>query len=159
MTKKILIVLTLLASLTFFTSIVLANTDMNNMANDATNVMSDSWNKMSTTMENLGNNTKGAINSAGNAIQGAMNNIENTLDMNTDDNSTDSNYNSNANDDNFNDSTDYTATRTAATTNNNMFGLNSNTWTWVVLAVLGIAIIGLVWYYGMQTQNTSKHMD
>lgn len=30
---------------------------------------------------------------------------------------------------------------------------NNNTFMWVILAAIAIAIIALVWYYGVQTQN------
>ena len=50
----------------------------------------------------------------------------------------------------------YTATRTATTdtTNNGrILGMSSFTWTWFILALVTIAIVGLVWYYAMQNSN------
>ena len=44
-------------------------------------------------------------------------------------------------------------TRTTDTTNGTFLGMSSNTWTWFVLAIVAIAIVGLVWYYAMQNKN------
>lgn len=55
-----------------------------------------------------------------------------------------------------NRNTGYTSTRTATarTADNGTFlGMNSTTWTWFVLAIATIAIVGLVWYYAMQNKN------
>ena len=48
---------------------------------------------------------------------------------------------------------DYTASRTTASDVTNRNGAASAT-TWIVLAIVGIAIIALVWYYG--TQKTDR---
>ncbi len=50
---------------------------------------------------------------------------------------------------------DYTATRTSADTNVNgsILGMSPTTWTWFVLAIATLAIVGLVWYYAMQNSN------
>ena len=63
--------------------------------------------------------------------------------------------------DNGNDGYDATRTATARTANDNTFlGMNSTTWTWFVLAIAAIAIVGLVWYYAMQTKNEyNNHND
>ena len=49
----------------------------------------------------------------------------------------------------------YTATRTStdATNNGRVLGMSANTWTWFIIAILTIAIVGLVWYYAMQNSN------
>lgn len=52
----------------------------------------------------------------------------------------------------------YTATRTSAPANNNtLLGMNSTAWTWIIMAVVGIAIIALVWMYARQFNNDSYH--
>ena len=52
---------------------------------------------------------------------------------------------------------DYTATRTAATgvtTNGDTFlGMNATTWGWLIMAIVGAAIVGLVWFYGKQHED------
>ena len=49
------------------------------------------------------------------------------------------------------DGTNYTATRTGATTAS---GMNNSTLMWIILAVAAIAIIALVWYYGRQFEHS-----
>ena len=49
-----------------------------------------------------------------------------------------------------NDYSSYTATRTATTTNNNFLGMDPNMLTWLIMAIVGAAIIGLVWYYAKE---------
>lgn len=56
----------------------------------------------------------------------------------------------------------YTSERTTArtTTNDNSFlGMSASTWGWVIMAVLGVAIVALVWYYGKQFNHISNHND
>ena len=53
---------------------------------------------------------------------------------------------------------DYTATRTA-TTNNNFLGMSDTTWTWMILGVVGAAIVGLVWYYGAQYEHRNYNNE
>lgn len=57
-----------------------------------------------------------------------------------------------------NRNTNYTATRTA-TTNNNLFGLSSTAWTWLILGIVGLVIVGLVWYYGAQYEHKNYNND
>ena len=42
---------------------------------------------------------------------------------------------------------------------NTFLGMNSTTWTWVVLAVAAVAIVALVWYYSNQITNTRRYDD
>lgn len=46
-----------------------------------------------------------------------------------------------------------TTRATDGTTNGRFLGMSANTWTWFVLAIAAIAIVGLVWYYAMQNKN------
>ena len=48
---------------------------------------------------------------------------------------------------------DYTATRTATTTDSNLLGMSTATWTWLILGIVGIIIVALVWYYGAQYEH------
>lgn len=50
----------------------------------------------------------------------------------------------------------YTAARTA--TNNAVFGgMTANGWTWLIVGIVGLAIVGLVWYYGKQHDMYTDH--
>ena len=52
----------------------------------------------------------------------------------------------------------YIATRTS-TGNNNLMGMSDTTWTWLILGAVGLAIVGLVWYYGAQYEHRSYNND
>ena len=97
------------------------------------------------------NEVKDSMTSAGNTIRNVVGGAENVVEdadgsewfTNTFDN---------------NDATTYNATRTTArtaaeSTTGSFLGMSANTWTWFVLAIAAIAIVGLVWYYAMQNKN------
>lgn len=52
----------------------------------------------------------------------------------------------------------YDATRTA-TTNDNLFGLSNNAWTWIILGIIAAIIVSLVWYYGAQYEHRTYDND
>ena len=54
--------------------------------------------------------------------------------------------------------TNYTATRTA-TNNNNLLGMSSTAWTWIILGTIGAIIVALVWYYGAQYEHRNYNND
>lgn len=81
-------------------------------------------------------NAENVVENAGNSVTSGVKNTGNAIESATTGND------------------GYTATRTATT--NNMGGINSTMWIWVTMAVAAIAIIALVWYYGMQN-NVSKN--
>lgn len=58
-----------------------------------------------------------------------------------------------------NDRDDYTATRTATTSNSNLFGMSTTAWTWLILGIVGIVIVALVWYYGAQYEHRNYNND
>jgi len=123
------------------------------------------------------NNARNAVMSTGNAIGNAVVGAKNAVVDGAKDlgNGTASVANNitNANGDTENDATntldtndgmldmgndDYTATRTA-TNNDNLLGISDNTWTWLILGIVGLAIVGLVWYYGAQYEHRNYNND
>lgn len=149
MTKKIFITILVIAATLLFSSAVLATNAVENATRDMGTEMQDSWDKLGNTTQNMGNN-----------IKGAMDNVGDTLTGNNDDNNNTDNVNSATA--GTNDNTDYTATRTTGdttTTGTGLFGMNTGTmWTWIVLALVGVAIISLVWYFSSQsTTNRNNH--
>lgn len=121
----------------------------------------------------VGNTVKEAGNTAGNVISGATGAIVDGARGLTKGASNMMNDMSNANGDTENDATntlattdgmfdnadgDYTATRTA-TGNNNLLGMSDTTWTWLILGAVGLAIVGLVWYYGAQFEHRNYNND
>ncbi len=141
MTKKIFVIIAVLFVTLFLGSSVFATNAIENGARDVGTEVKDSWDKMSGTVENAGNNIKGAMNTMGNNIKGATESVGNTLKTTMDGN---------------NHSNNYQATRTSSMAGNNLFRMNSTAWTWLILAVLAVAIGGLVWYYGTQNANNSR---
>ncbi len=88
-------------------------------------------------ISDMENGAEDASRTGGNNMQGAMTSDTNRTDRN------------------------YTATRTATTgtTNNTFLGMNETAWAWLIMAVVGIAIVALVWYYGKQNEMTANNHD
>ena len=170
--KKFLLNIFLIASFIFFATYTFA-TD-SNMMQDATNAVRD----MVGGAENAMEDAAGAVSNTSKNITGDMqeglnnmmdNNDQNNTDTNNDNNGDDRNTTTGASTDNNgnganygnngNNPGDYTAQRTATTTDGTIAGMNSTTWIWLIMAVLAIAIIALVYYYsvGMTTNNRNYH--
>lgn len=117
-----------------------------NMANDAGRAMEGAKNGV----ENMANDTGRAMEGAKNGVENMMNDIGNGAK-----NVGDATKNTVGNMARSATNAGYTATRTSATdTTNNGF---STAMVWVILGVAGALIVGLVWYYGMQT--TKRDID
>lgn len=147
MKKKLYItILTLLAILTFSISYTFAS---NNMAavDGIRNVVGGAEN----VVENAG---KGIVDGVKNVTSAGQNTMENvtggarTQTQNTGNKIVDGTANG------------YTATRTTTTraatgTNTGTFlGMNSTAWTWLIMAIVGIAIVALVWMYAKQNHHS-----
>lgn len=128
-----------------------ANDGMNQAANSVRNVVGGAENALENAGSSVANGIKGTLNAAGEATQdaaeGVKNGVENAGNMveNTAQgtkNAVTSTTREVTNDGNYN------ATRTST-------GIAStNTiWMWFILAVIALAIVGLVWYYAMQTKT------
>ncbi len=86
------------------------------------------------------NGAEDASRTGGNNMQGAMTSDNNGT------NGTDRNYNA-------------TRTATTGTTDNTFLGMNETVWAWLIMAVVGVAIVALVWYYGKQNEMTAHNHD
>lgn len=144
MTKKILIVLTILFATLFLGSSVFAATAVENGTKDIGTEVKDSWDKLGGAVQNIGNNAKNAVSNADNSENSSM-----TTNNNTNTNNTKSMLSGTTN------NNGYSATRTSAV-GNNVFGMNSTAWTWFILAVVGAIIIALVWYYSSEHANSGR---
>ncbi len=142
MTKKIV---TLLVALFLIctTSFVFA-------AENAGSEIQDSLNK-------AGNSVGNVVNGTGNVVRDGVGAVENGLE------SLGNTFASGAsrvtNNNNANRNNNYTTTRTS--TGTTFAGMSANTWTWFILAIAGVAIVGLIWYYSMQndTERRTHHND
>lgn len=153
MYKKLLIVSALLIAIVFSFSTCFANT-----AQDISNGVKNAVDNTKNAVENAGKgisdtskNITGAIeNGANNMANNTMNNINNNVKTNM------NNGNTFARTNGVTGTNRYTATRTAAG-GATFMGMTATTWTWLILGIAAIAIVGMVWYYSMQTR--SSHYD
>lgn len=154
MSKKIFITLSIIL-LTLFCSFTycFANTNMaQDAANGVRNFVSGAENVVENAGSTLMNGIRTGIDATGNVADNMMNTTSNTTNgmLTTDNNS------------------DYNATRTAttrsvtqnATTDSGTFlGMDPIVLTWLIMGILGIATVGLVWYYGKQKELSYNHND
>ena len=142
MLKRSFVFLSIFCIISFASSFVFAANTTNGVQNTLNNVGNGMRNMVDgtkNTMQNVGNGVSNMMNNMGNGVENAVNNVENGMSRN-----------SNETDMTNGTTTDgYTATRTGAT--NGTTNAGSNTVVWIILAVAGIAIIALVWYYNTQT--------
>ena len=142
MKKKLYITLfTILAILTFSFSYTFA---ANNIAvvDGIRNVVGGAEN----VMEDAGNGIVSGIRNVTSAGQNTMENVTGNMDNKTMGSMTTDNDN-------------YTATRTTTrmatdTTTGTLLGMSATMWTWLVMAIVGIAIIALVWMYAKQNNHS-----
>lgn len=136
MKKKFFILSSLIFAFLFFTSTMAfaADNTMNAIGDGARNVVNGAENLVTKGVDA----TKNTVNDVSKGIGDTMNSEKNATRNNS------NNY-----------STQRTATRTTA--NNGMFaGMNAMTWSWIIIGILGIAIVALVWTYGMQYDKEHK---
>lgn len=147
MKKKLYItILTLLAILTFSISYTFASNNMaavdgiRNVVGGAENVVENAGKGI---VDGVRNVTSAGQNTMGNVTGGARTQTQNTGNKIVD-----------------GTANGYTATRTTTTraatgTNTGTFlGMNSTAWTWLIMAIVGIAIVALVWMYAKQNHHS-----
>lgn len=137
MNKKIYVSFAILLSIIFsftFCFATSATDDMKKTVNDVRNFVGDAEN----TVEN-------AALDISNVSKDVTGDMENGMNHETK-NSTTGTITQNM-------SGQYSATRTS--TDNTVMGMTSTAWTWIILAIVAIAIIALVWYYSMQITNNN----
>ena len=145
--KKIIVSFVLLFTISLFSIQLFAatvNTDVKtnteNMKNSVLNTVNGTKNAAMNVSNSVGNGISDAKNAVVGSTEKAKNSIVSTGNaaMNTMENigNMDNNYN---------------AQRTAADAT--VLGMTTNTWTWLILAIVGLAIVSLVWYYGAQYEH------
>ena len=141
MHKKLLIATSFIMMTIFSFSICHANDGLTNATNGVRNVVGNAENAVEDAAKNISNASKDATGKMEQGANDVVNNNRNNMNnINTNNN----NYNNN----------NYTATRTA-TTNRTFMGMNSTAWTWLIMGIVGIAIVALVWYYSMQLRSSN----
>lgn len=148
MHKKLLISFVLILSLIIPFGICYANDEMQKASDSAKNAISGAENAIEGAAKNTGNAIKDGMNQAGNMIKDSASKAGNSIQNGVD----------NLENSMSNTSTNYDATRTSA--EGTFMGMTSTTWSWLILGIAAIAIIGLVWYYSVQLNNgKNNHYD
>jgi predicted PurR-regulated permease PerM len=138
MKNKFFIVATLLAILSLFAvSYTFATT---NAVNDVRNVVGGAEKVIEDAGKGIVNGVKDGMNTVKNGAKDVGNDVKNGMnDMGRTTNN-------------------YTATRTATTTDNGLLGNVSNTvWSWLIIAIVAIVIVALVLFYANQNKNTTTY--
>lgn len=150
MTKKVLGIVIAIAVIFATSYVFAANNEMGNSMNKATNTVRNVVGGAENVVEDTATSIGNGVRNLGNTFTDGAARVTNDGTVNNNDMNND-NMNNNNND---NNNTGYTATRTATgTTGTGTFlGMSPNLWTWFVLAIAAIAIVGLVWYYAMQNK-------
>lgn len=123
----------------------------NNMVKDIRNIVGGAENVVENTAKDMVN-----------GVREGTNKLENFGNNMTDDMKKDTNNTMLAGDikGNNNDNNEYSAQRTSTNATNSTFlGMSSNMWTFIIMGILGIAIIALVWYYGKQFESKYNNDD
>ena len=134
MKNKFFIVATLLAILSLFAvSYTFATT---NAVNDVRNVVGGAENVIEDAGKGIVNGVKDGMNTVKNGAKDVGNDVKNGMnDMGRTTNN-------------------YTATRTATTTDNGLLGNVSNTvWSWLIIAIVSIVIVALVLFYAYHNDD------
>lgn len=137
------ITITLLSfSYTFAANDMKAVDGIRNVVGGAENVVEDAGKGIVDGVRNITSNGENAMDNitrdTGNTMQNAGNGIAGALS--TDNNGYDATR---------------TTTRSAVDAGEGTFlGMNSTVWTWLIMAVVGIAIVALVWMYAKQNNNS-----
>ncbi len=144
MTKKVFAIIIAIVLMLCVSNVFAANTEitdsMTKASNTARNVVGGAENVVRDAANTVGTGIKDTTNAVGNGVK----DLGNTFQAGAARVTNNGNMNNN----------NYTTTRTATTGNNARFlGMSANTWTWFVLAIVTLAIVGLVWYYAMQNKN------
>ena len=128
-----------LCSIPIFAAAV--NNDIKSNTESAKNSVLNTINGTKNVIMNTGNSIGNGVTNAKNAIVGSSEKAGNSV-MNVGNSVMESTDNTNNN---------YTAQKTAADVT--VFGMSTNTWTWLIIAIVGFTIVGLVWYYGSQYEH------
>ena len=144
MKRKFLLISTLLIVLLSITaSTVFANNALNTIVNVAEDVTSAAGNVLTTGVDAVGNTVDNVANGtmrAGNNVATGITNMGNN------------NRSGNGN-------TGYTATRT--NTNATWLGMDATMWRWLIMAILGVTIVAMIWFYAKQdnTEQSEQHYE
>lgn len=156
MNKKLFYSVTILLILTLFAFTISygAENMINDAVNDTEGIVNGAINGIEGTAEvggnfigdvgrTAGNITENVVSGAGNLVEDGKNTLESGID----------NMANTATTPMTDFGSTYTAQRTSTTTPT-FLGMNADAWSWIIVGVLGIAIIALVWIYGKEHSSS-----
>lgn len=114
----------------------------------ATNEIKQSMDKAGSSVKNVVNGAETVVKDGANAVGTGAKDLGNTFANGA------ARVTSN---DGYSTARTQATTRSMTTNNGTILGMSANTWTWFILAIAALAIVGLVWYYAMQ--NKSEYSD
>ena len=151
MKKKYLMMITISILLISLTSISFAASTLSNNVKNTTNAIGGA-------VANTADHAKNALATGKQKVENGLSNAKNAVTDSVEKttNSTKNASNAMANTMNNMDN-NYNATRTS--TDTQFMGMTSQGWTWLILGIVALAIVGLVWYYGRQYEHSSHYTD
>ncbi len=144
MKRKTLFIVFALFTLLCISTSVFATNDVKNGVSNVTDAMIDG-------AARLGNDVEDGIGTAAGAIENGVSNLGNTMSNGMQD--IGNAVYGGAEDLTMQNDNGYTAQRTTASDITNTNAMDTNMWTWVIVAVAGIVIVGLVWYYAAEHEE------
>ena len=111
-----------------------------NVADGVKNVASDAGNTIKAGVDA----TKNTVSNVANKVTGTTSNMVNGTENAARTTGT-----------NAQNTTNYTATRTNTNTAK-LAGMTATGWTWLIMAIFGVAIVAIVWFYGKQHTESSS---
>mgnify|MGYP002545216002 FL=1 len=162
----VIAIIALIFSIIFSITVSANTNDIKNAAGSATNFVRNAIGGAENVMEDAAKGTAGAIKNGTNAIENGGERIGNDVQngvtdvkdsMNSNNTNTMSGSMSNQNDSDKMGRTNnnYTATRTATTSDVAFLGISNTVWTWLIIGITAIAIISLIVFYMRQNKTTN----
>ena len=121
----------------------------NDMGNNIKNTVNGATNTVVDGVQNLAEDVRSGVSTAENAIENGMQDVGNAVMDGGNDVMDTTNNVVDAGDNN------YMTTRTIGEDISVIDNSAATTWTWIAVAIAGLVIVGLVWYYA--SERTHKH--
>lgn len=145
MTKKIFAFIIALSLILCTSYIFAANNEIGDSMNKAGNTIEHAAEGVRNVVGNVEDGVENGASRIGNGVRDLGNTFADGASRVTNDGATVDGNNNNG----------YNAVRTA--TGGTFMGMNGTTWTWFILAIAALVIVGLVWYYAMQNNEYKTH--
>ena len=116
------------------------DTALEDATNTVRNMVGDAENGIENAAKDISNTSKDVTSDMENGANDAKSDMENKATTNSNPNN-------------------YSASRTSTATDGSLFGMNSTTWIWLIMAIVAIAIIALVYYFSVRSTGSNNYHD